>query len=779
MPIQKITQQGITPATVAPGEAVRIDPQLTLPDGSFVAPTEVTSPRGLWLDTDSNPASTSFGTFRIQNITTEALALVWVATYDHSVQLRKSATIQNTLGPKGLQPAPPSITVDAPTGPPGRVELQSQAAGTSSFFDNLTDALAASLPGDLVLAQPFLYDEVVTVPSAVTLRGTGDTSSPVIAPSVPGGTRVTLERAANIENFLVFAPDDGTHAINAIGTSRASSIKNVAIRGLLGAGTSGAGVNCENGGKIIVEDLILGLGDLEYLIRCDGGAMLATNINPERGSISAALIRLENGAVGQLFNLASSSTASLMDGLSIGAATLIASGVNIENAVSAVHITENAATVRIKDFLFENNTLNVFVDPALTSGTLEMLGGALDASSLSIPVAYALAGGVRAQFLNAAMPDISMRQTVDLSVGNPLQGNSSYFGEGLGYTLGASFLRNTSGEAGTWSDITTELTSTGGSIASLFPGTGVGNTFYIGGFFPFFSFFMDTSTALVLGTGSYVCEFWQDNGGDPPAWVAIDTMATSALPPRVQLGNTPFEREAKENVYFGETPDWASKVLNGIGRYWLRFRLTAAISTIPAAEFSKLGPNRTEIGTDGFVSFYGGAQPLKELPVHNRLMEDADGAAAANQDVFISPNVDLNALDNEFNNGARDGRGINVVVPPGLDTSKPLTFRVRWKTNNAGLGDIDFDFWVSEAYTVGDVLNGTLGETALPQLVAAPGTANEVNETEFTFSIPMAVPGDAFGIVLLRDARAANPDDTYGGNVSFVSIQLTGKAWCL
>ncbi len=775
MSLEKIQQDGVRP--VDPGEPVRIDPELQLANGRRVAPNSIEVTNGIWLDTDTNEASSTYGTFRIQNITTDPQLIQWVAKFDHSIQNRADAPLQTGVGPLGLQPAPPAVTILAPSGTTGIVELQRAATKDSVFFNTLTDALAAASPGDLVLGTAGSYDEKPAVPDGVTLRGRGDNALE-IAPADPTGTRVTLGEGATIENVRVTAPTDAAYAIEFAGATLAV----VRYCGIIGQGGLGRGVGNTGAGQLIVDVCFgMGAGAMVSLLHFASGAFLAKQIDPTVGTF-AAIIEVEGGAGGQLFELDASPTAIVTDGLLIRDGALVASGVNLLGVTNAIHFADNAANLQLRDFIFDSNTLDILVDALLTTGTMRLINGQLDAEKISIPGPWAALATFEFSVFTPFIPNIAVRQNVDLSVGTVVAGKRTYFGEGLGTNTGVIYQRNDSGEAGTWTDITAILSSLSGSTAPLLDGLGVDNTFYVGGGLPFVSLFSDIVTALDVGTGSLVLEYWFDNTIDPPSWVEINAMAFLDLPPYNQYANTPFQRAQNEDLLYAPTPNWATKTLNGFDKYWLRFRVATALTggVIPVAEYMKPGNNRKQTGIDGFELFFGSSQPQRELPVHIRLMEDIDGAVAANQDVDISATVMFNSQDNALNNGARDGRGINVIVPKGLDTSKPLTFCLRWKTNNANAGDVELQFYVTEAYTVGDVLDGTLSEIADPQVITVPGVTGEVIETLWTFSIPDALPGDAFGIGLIRDARAGNdPPDTYAGNAGIVSVELFGRSWAI
>lgn len=106
---EKLSQSGSI--ELQAGEPVRIDPELVLSGGSRIAPNVVNAPNCLLLDVDTDPNSGTFGTFRIQNITSAVVTVLWKAEYSHSIQARGNQALQSGVGPLGLLPAPPAASL--------------------------------------------------------------------------------------------------------------------------------------------------------------------------------------------------------------------------------------------------------------------------------------------------------------------------------------------------------------------------------------------------------------------------------------------------------------------------------------------------------------------------------------------------------------------------------------------------------------------------------------------------------------------------------------------
>ena len=101
----------------------------------------------------------------------------------------------------------------------------------------------------------------------------------------------------------------------------------------------------------------------------------------------------------------------------------------------------------------------------------------------------------------------------------------------------------------------------------------------------------------------------------------------------------------------------------------------------------------------------------------------------------------------------------------------------RWIPAVNTAGDVEFETDLAEI-EVGDVLDGTLADVhdTLIAVVGA-GQLDTLRENSFAFSITELEPGDQFAFSLFRDASGGNPDDTLGGAIEIVSIELRGTFW--
>lgn len=357
----------------------------------------------------------------------------------------------------------------------------------------------------------------------------------------------------------------------------------------------------------------------------------------------------------------------------------------------------------------------------------------------------------------------------ELSVGYPNHPAESVFGEGDSHVRNMAVFRNTNLEVGAWSDITAQMASRSGSTADAFAGVAAGNTLYIGGDLPFPNNKITATAAIVLGAGSLVWEYW--NG---VAWTALNLVACDGSLPYSQHGSDAFGRIASEQIRYQPTVGWATKLLNGATKYWLRCRIVGGITTSPTLEQIKLGTNRTEINGDGIVEHYGTGEKVKDLVWHQRLVNDLGGSASGNQPVVMSANITVNMTDNQFADNQADGIAGIIEIPEGLDTSRALSLIFAWIPKATG-GDVEFETR-SAPVRLGDTLDGSLTDALQTQIITAPGI-DVLVENQFDYDVSSLVPGDFLAFSLFRDATGGNPDDTLAGNVNIVLMAVEGTFW--
>lgn len=349
---------------------------------------------------------------------------------------------------------------------------------------------------------------------------------------------------------------------------------------------------------------------------------------------------------------------------------------------------------------------------------------------------------------------------------------------------------------GSFIDLTSFLKTRSGSTAGIFQGTGSGNVFYLGNLtrrFPGMK--PQIVTPMVWGSGTGVWEFSTGAGG----WQAFDVMHREDRGDGTSYGQEVFIHDSASKptkVNFctiAENPAWVTDSVNGQTAYWVRFRLTGAITTVPIMERIKLAVNNVEIDNTG-IQFAGLARPLRTFFVHLSLADDLAGASPSNETLAFSSNIRVTPIDNEFVDGNNDGLGGIINIPKGLDTSSPITFRVGWAPSNNNSGTIDFKLYVASPINVGSNIDSsaipevlyedtwdTLRPSGSNQSSAVPSVESTTQDqqyvSEITFSIPDSLPGTSFAYALRRNDNS--DPDSYAGNAKISFIQMEGRFWHL
>ncbi len=124
---------------------------------------------------------------------------------------------------------------------------------------------------------------------------------------------------------------------------------------------------------------------------------------------------------------------------------------------------------------------------------------------------------------------------------------------------------------------------------------------------------MEVETAVIagdVGPTDAVAEYW--NGS---AWTSYNFMCNEASSPYYFVTTPMVNTVGKYHVRFGlhSASPVASKTLNGEEKYWCRWRIVNAWSSLPAIEYIKLHTCSTIINKDGFLEYFGDARPIDKL----------------------------------------------------------------------------------------------------------------------------------------------------------------------
>ena len=356
----------------------------------------------------------------------------------------------------------------------------------------------------------------------------------------------------------------------------------------------------------------------------------------------------------------------------------------------------------------------------------------------------------------------------ELHVGKYDDGKESVFGEGDSHTNGMVILSTTDSIA--FTDNTSKAIDLGDTYETFNGTTTAGSIDYIGSDLPLCGIKLTTAVVPTVGGGSVAREYW--NGS---AWTVFTAMATKSDPPYTQRADNIGTVAESEQIRFDNCDDQAQTNVNGVTKYWVRFRIVTDITAVGEVEQIKLHTNRLEINKDGFLENFGDSVYKKDLQINWFTTIQLTGFSPVNESIFFASGLGLSLTDNEFANAATDGRGGFVVLPEGIDTSRGVDFEFYWTPLNNAAGDVRFELLTYQTQ-VGDTLSSAnTPTTTLFTETIAVNNDNVLYKTVQNVDVEMLVPGEilAFGIKRLGNDAA----DTYTASIAFVNIRGVASFW--
>lgn len=362
----------------------------------------------------------------------------------------------------------------------------------------------------------------------------------------------------------------------------------------------------------------------------------------------------------------------------------------------------------------------------------------------------------------------------ELHVGSPerpketvMGGGDSYTHDMLVYSYNGSTYSNISDVAASSSGSTFGFANTNANTA-LYLSTDVESN---GDKMTYPGLKMSVDSVIDLGAGSVVYEYW--NG----AWTSFNYMNTDANAPYESHANVIFNTNGSFQMRYDNAmlDDWVKNDPAGLGssNYWTRARIVTPIITSMQLEQLKISVNRTEINSDGFLEFFGAAEPIEDLFGASFVDTKAlQGLTPSSENVDYGTVLDLIYINNEFVNSATDGRGGIVTIPDGLDTSRELTFEITFApVSSTTAGDVGIVFYYGSIDST-TVFDGANVEIATTNNVTVGATADIQYETTFTFPANTLVPGDRIPFGYTRPSG-----DPYGGAIYIIDTRMYGYRW--
>jgi hypothetical protein len=297
-----------------------------------------------------------------------------------------------------------------------------------------------------------------------------------------------------------------------------------------------------------------------------------------------------------------------------------------------------------------------------------------------------------------------------------------------------------------------------------------GATDYIGSDFIFCGLKLKTAVTITPGTGTVIKEFW--NG---TVWAEFKQMSTDADAPYTPRAGNIGTVVGSEQVRFGECDGQAKTTVNGIEKYWVRYRLTSDIIAPGEIEQVKLHSNRFEVNADGFTEHFGDSIYEKDLLVHWGLSEELLGFSPQNSTIPFASGLSLVYKSNQLNNGQTSGRGGIVEIPVGMDTSKPVRGEMLFIPLSDVAGDVVVDL-DSYQTAVGDTLTVANIPVTTRIIGSLPiNSSNVMLKIEADIDVENLVPGELFAFGVKR--VGGDVLDTFTGNVAIINFRAVGKFW--
>jgi hypothetical protein len=609
----------------------------------------------------------------------------------------------------------------------------------------------------IVVAKTALGAHATSIDDAITLANAlspaPSSSAPAVIVVYPGvyttdafflPDYVNLVGVGGKEAVIIEA---STTTLPLCGANGGQRIEGLTFRNASGSGGIGIEV-VGTTGTLYLRDLLI--GNCETAIQCDGSAY----------SVDIDHVSCENGVTG-----------AYVDGA--GAVAQI-NNLTLSDFITGLHVGSTGGTVT-GTFLrcVDDSAFTTHVQVEAASSVLALVNSIFRDDKTD----FNASAEISAQHVSHVPGDEAVHFGSELHVGSEVRPRESCFGGGESHTRGLAVFTNTSLEAGTWADITDNLKYVDAAYSTLFAGVGADNCCYIGGDYQFPGIKPLITTAMDLGTGSVIAEYW--NGS---AWTEFYHMSTSGNGAWSQYALDLWTRAADEQIRFDTSifSAWATKDLNGTTKYWVRVRIVTAITTAPEADVCKLHTHRTEINSDGVVEFFGDAEPHRDLVWDIALEGRQDGFDPKDADSSIASGVDWKNRDNDFIDAEYLGKLSGIRVAQGWDTSRELTYIFGWHPRSGATltGDVEIqvDGYIFQS---GDQFDGTkTPDFSESEIIDVSTLADaEMVLTSFTFRIPSMVPGDLLVMHIYRDATAANLDDTFSDDVTQFLAALQGVVW--
>lgn len=664
-------------------------------------------------------------------------------------------------------------------------------AKSGGDFDEIEDAMAVSPENQLILVYPGDYAPITTVGKNANIRVRSLAAQGVRIVSSDETSPVTVDKNFTLRDITVVCPSVGTNpAINTSGMS-ASSLFVVFNCVIQGGGANNSGLKVDNGLVAALGGLYHNGGTLGSFVEVTGGIFLTDFILPNAGVATNAL--LQTGGVVEVAIFATQSrslynTVNLVQ-ISNGVCQLfnVQMGSSNPPGDNALLLSGNTIDLLLANCaLFGQNT-DIAIDEGVTGIGTEISFSGVFARQEKVPtdpVWWSNISPVGSYVDPASQDDPGSKFIGEVHFGNALKPSEVRIGTGDSTTLGMKVFTD-DGTGTNFINVTPEASSPSGSTFTL-QGLGANqSSLYIGtqlGVKPT-DIKVDQTVAAALGTGFFSAFVWTGEAYEEINFLVTETIAptvSGVLEPRRQYAQQAFTLVSNRIRIDSTSSAYANWEAHDPGTgetaLWVLFRNPSAITTLPVFQRLKVGYTATQYNSDGSREGMGlGARinPLFQGTGEDLSSPTGGTNSPGNLDVNVSANVSYRQRNSNYNSGNDERAGTQVVVPPGLDTSRPLTLKCRVIPLGTDVDQVDWQLYVAKVKE-GEALG--IDPVELPPIASPanpPGVSNQDYEISFMFHVEDLVPGDIIAFNLWRFGSSDPNTDNQG----VLTLELEGYFW--
>lgn len=654
-------------------------------------------------------------------------------------------------------------------------------------LDAITDS--SSTKQYLVEVRPGTYiEDDFVIPQYITLTSTGGRLVTTIQANTTTGDLITMSTGSSVRGFTITGKTSSgakNIVVSSTGTYEISS--NTIIDSDIGIDINNSGAkvdiinhNLQTVADTITDGILLQSGTITVdivkvvnsstitnILRCSGDSVVtARNIESFSPNVSIG-IKIENTSRTNIYGV---SLVGANDGVVVeDGITSTFDNVKIFNSQqdgfrcdigdgSTKELTFTSVLIDSASVVSPRYDINLICPNTTAKGILQA-----DVSKSFInPQATLIT-----QVLNSFEADEKFEIDAELAVGSQVRPKESVFGEGDSHV---NELVYTFDGTSTYTDVTDAARSASGSTFT-FDGLSVNNSIYVsnllldssGSPIPFYGIKASIGTAWDLGTGNIVLEYW--NG----SWTEFNGSTNLSGGSYWKYAKDYFGRTGSYHIKFDPDilSDWVPNdpITLGTNRYWIRFRITSAITIAPILEQFKISSSRSEKNPDGTDEYHGFARTIKKITL------DASGPIEGNMQnssIYVDENVGVAFISNRYT-AVADIRGYSFELPEDCDTSGKLI--IVWKGRFSATGNAQFTVRLKvvkpgDSYTSSEPVASADLKTVLTPLTAVTADTREDFRVDVDISDAIPARDSSFGDEIWFSIQ----NTTRSGNFEIVKV---------